>query len=115
MYISNALVVLPTSTHNATTQAVIAGSNPVLEGAAQSLNPALPLQTLNRRVQVTTPIADALLISAQGETAAQAVDIANAVADSYEAYVSAASIPGGQTPSAGPAAGDTLVEDAAAS
>jgi capsular polysaccharide biosynthesis protein len=98
MYISNALVVLPTSTHNATTQAVIAGSNPVLEGAAQSLNPALPLQTLNRRVQITTPIAHALLISAQGETAAQAVDIANAVADSYVAYVSAASIPGGQIP-----------------
>jgi capsular polysaccharide biosynthesis protein len=98
MYAADALVALPASTQSGTAQAVIASSNPVLGKVARSVDPAMSLQALSRRVQVTIPFTDALSISAQGETAAQAVDTANAVADSYITYVSAANIPGGQVP-----------------
>jgi capsular polysaccharide biosynthesis protein len=87
MYTATALVALPSSTQNATTQAVIANSNAVLARAARSIDPAMSL--LSRRVQVTTPFSDVLSVSAQGESAAQAVDTANAVANSYVAYASA--------------------------
>ena len=100
MYTASAIVVLPDSIHSTTTQALIAGSNPVLERAAPSLDPAMSPQALSRRVQVTNPIAFVLSISAQGKTAAQATDTANAVADSYVAYVSAANTPGGRQVSA---------------
>jgi capsular polysaccharide biosynthesis protein len=98
MYVSSAIVVLPSSTRNMTTQALIAGSNPILATAGVSLHPAESVENLSKRVQVTTPISAVLLISAQGETAAQAVETANAVADSYVAYVSAASNPAGPVP-----------------
>jgi capsular polysaccharide biosynthesis protein len=96
LYTDTALVVLSPSTPNMATQALIAGSNPVLAEAARSLDPAVPLQTLRGRVQVTTPIVYVLSINAQGQTAAQAVDTANAVADSYVAYVSSPDNPAGQ-------------------
>jgi capsular polysaccharide biosynthesis protein len=100
LYTESALVALSTSTRNMTTQVLIADSNPVLAQAARSLHPAVSPQTLSRRVQVTTPIAFVISITAQGKTAAQAVDTANAVANSYVAYVSGANTPGGRQVSA---------------
>lgn len=100
LYTDSALVALSTSTSNVTTQALIADSDPVLAQAARSLDPAMSPQALSGRVQVTTPIAFVLSITAQGKTAAQAVDTANAVADSYVAYVTGPDTPGGQQVSA---------------
>jgi capsular polysaccharide biosynthesis protein len=96
MYSDSAVVALSTSTSNMTTQTVIAGSDPVLAEAAQSLDPATSAQALSGRVQVTNPIAFVLSITAEGKTAVQAQAIANAVADSYVAYVGAADTPGGR-------------------
>jgi capsular polysaccharide biosynthesis protein len=96
LYTSSTLVVLSTSTHSMTTQTLIADSNPVLAAAGASLHPAASPQILSKRVQVTTPISYVLQISAQGETAAQAVDTANAVASSYLTYVGAAADSAGQ-------------------
>jgi capsular polysaccharide biosynthesis protein len=96
MYTADALVALPASIQNATAQAVIASGNPVLAAAARSIDLAMSPQALSSRVQVTTPFSGVISISAQGETAAQAVDTANAVADSYVAYIDAANISQGQ-------------------
>lgn len=92
-YTSSALVALAGSTPSVPSQAVIASSGPVLTGALRSLNQAMPLQTLRRRVQVANPISYVLSISAEGNTAAEAKAISNAVAASYVAYVNAASNP----------------------
>jgi len=92
-YASSALVALASSTPSVPTQVVIASSGPVLAGALRSLNQAMSLQTLRSRVQVTTPISYILSISAEGNTAAEAEAISNAVAVSYVAYVNAANDP----------------------
>jgi uncharacterized protein involved in exopolysaccharide biosynthesis len=84
---SNALVVLPASTHNTATQVVIARSNPVLAAALRSVHPAVSLRTMRDSVQVKSLTPNILSISARGTTAAQAEGTANAVADTYVAYV----------------------------
>ena len=89
MLASNALVVLPASLHDTAAQAVIARSDVVLTSALRSVAPAMSLPTMRSRVQVTSVTADILAISADGPTAAQAEGTANAVANSYVAYVSA--------------------------
>ena len=69
------------------TQIVIAASNPVLEDALRAIHPAISLQTLQHRVQVTSlATSDVLSISAQAKTDAQAEATANAVATSYLRY-----------------------------
>lgn len=69
------------------TQIVIAESNPVLQNALRAIRPSISLQTLQRRVQVTSlATSDVLSISAKGKTAAQAQATANAVAISYLAF-----------------------------
>jgi hypothetical protein len=91
---SQALVLLPPTYHGgAPTQVVIAGSNPVLKGALPHVHPAVSLQTLNGRITVKSPTPTIISITAQGKTAAQAVGTANAVANSYVAYVSSANTP----------------------
>jgi capsular polysaccharide biosynthesis protein len=97
-YTSSALVALASSTPSVPTQEVIASSGPVLTGALRRVGGAisphtLSLQTLRRRVQVTNPISYVLSISAEGNTAAEAKAISNAVAASYVAYVNAANNP----------------------
>jgi capsular polysaccharide biosynthesis protein len=87
MVSSSALVGLPPSTHDTATQVVIAGSNPVLAAALHNIHPAMPLLTLRNLVQVKSLTPNILSISAQGKTAAQAEGAANAVANSYVAYV----------------------------
>jgi len=79
------------------TQIVIAGSNPVLQRALPAIDPSMPLATLRSRVQVTSVAgSDVLSISAQGKTAAQAEDTANAVAKSYVTIINSRNAPGGQ-------------------
>lgn len=48
------------------------------------------------RVQVRRLTADALSISAEGRTAEEAADTANAVASSYVAYINSPNAPGGR-------------------
>lgn len=68
------------------TQMVIASSTPVLESALRAIDPSMSLETVQSRVQVTNMAnTDILTIRAEGKTAAQAEDTANAVANSYVA------------------------------
>jgi capsular polysaccharide biosynthesis protein len=73
------------------TQVVVATSNPVLTAALPQVSPATSLQTLRRKVNVTSPTIGILSISANGRTAAQAEATANAIAASYISYVGSAS------------------------
>jgi len=94
-YASNALVVLPTSTRNVSTQIVIATSVPVLADALSSVHPSMSLSALTDRVGITTPISGVLSVNAQGQSPVQAESIANAVARSYVAYTNATGDQGG--------------------
>jgi capsular polysaccharide biosynthesis protein len=96
MLSSQALVVLPPGIRDSSTQVVIADSVPVVARAMRHVHPALPLETLVGRVHVTNPTPDLIQISAQAKTAAQAEQIANAVARSYISYTGSANTPGGQ-------------------
>ena len=87
MFTSNAVVALPASTHTTANQVVIARSDPVLAAALRSVRPALSLQTMRNSVQVKSLSPTVLSISAQGKTAIQAEGTANAVANTYVAYV----------------------------
>jgi capsular polysaccharide biosynthesis protein len=95
MFASKALVLLPPpvkgiagqTARNIGTQVVIAGSNPVLAGAMRGVHPPVSLQTLDNRVLVSSLSPDIIAIGAQGTSAAQAEDTANAVATSYIAYI----------------------------
>ena len=69
------------------TQVVIASSNPVLSAALPHVRPAMSLSALHSEIQVTTPTYGILSFSARGRTAAEAEATANAVAQSYIAYV----------------------------
>jgi capsular polysaccharide biosynthesis protein len=84
------------STGYMATQVVIAHSDPVLLGALPHAGTVMSLATLRSRVQVTSLTSNVISISAGGLTAAQAEATANAVADSYVAYLSSASSPVGQ-------------------
>jgi len=87
MVTSSAIVALPSSNHDGATQVVIAGSNPVLRDAMGNIHPAVSLPTLRTVVQVKSLTSNLLSISAQGKTAVQAERTANAVANSYVAFV----------------------------
>jgi hypothetical protein len=94
---SDAIVLLPPPdipavAHN---QLAIANSHPVLARAAQAVRPAMSPQALQGQVQVSIVTDRVMQISAQATTAAQAERAANAVADSYIAYVSSKNAPGG--------------------
>ena len=106
---STALVVLPaavpaqsqgalaspgTDTYMAT-QAVIAISDPVLSRALPHVSPAMSLEALRGKVQAKSVTDSILSISATGRTAAQTEATANAVANSYTAYVGSGKLPGG--------------------
>lgn len=80
------------------TQVVIASSVPVLSLALPHVSPAMELQTLEGKVQVKSVTVSILSFSATGETAAEAEATANAVANSYVAYVTPASSPVGHVP-----------------
>lgn len=89
MLASETLVVLPTSAARyITTQVVVADSDPVLTGAMRRLDRHTSLQALQSHVRVTSLSPTIISISANGKTAAEAEDTANAVANSYIAYLS---------------------------
>ena len=69
------------------TQIWIAGSDPVLSSALPHVSPAMSLQVLRTKLHITSPATGILSISAKGRTAVQAEATANAVAESYTAYV----------------------------
>ena len=94
MLVSKALIVLPSSASRyIATQAVIAGSDPVLSEAIPNIDPKWTVTELRRRVKVTNPTSNLIQVSAAGTSAAQAENIANAVASSYASYVSSTSSP----------------------
>ncbi len=74
----------------------------------------MSLPALRSRVQVKSLTSNLISISAQGKTAAQAEDIANAVADSYVAYVRTADSAAGTVQARRAAAGDECHGDVAA-
>lgn len=92
---AQAQVWLPT-TKNVQTNVLIADSTSVLEGAALSLQPHVPLTTMRKQVQVGNLTPNIISISAKATTADQAQDMANAVANSYLTYISQPNSPGGR-------------------
>ena len=93
---SQALVALPTS-KDFGTKVFVASSNPVLTSAGRRLDPPLSFGDLSGRVQARGQTSTIVTISAEGNTAAEAEKIANAVASSYIAYLRSANSPGVQT------------------
>jgi hypothetical protein len=77
------------------TQVVIAGSDPVLSNALQNVGSGVTLTTLRNDVHVSSLTANVISVSATSKSGAQAEAMANAVANSYLAYVSAATSPVG--------------------
>ena len=77
------------------TQEVVAASNPVLQGALPAARPAMSLTQLRHNVQVGSPATDIISVTANGKSAGDAEATANAVANSYVAYVSSSSSPVG--------------------
>jgi capsular polysaccharide biosynthesis protein len=76
------------------TQEVIAGSDPVLVGALQNTKSTMSLPALRSDVQVKIVTDQVISINARGATAAQAARTADAVADSYVAYIDEVVTPG---------------------
>jgi hypothetical protein len=98
VHVSTALVVLPSTTRNASAEVVVASSYPVLHSSLSRIRPAESEQGLRSRIQVTTLTTDVISITAEGGTDAEAEGAANAVADSYVAYIGSANSPVGRIP-----------------
>jgi len=94
MLTSTAMVYLPSSVHDISTQVVIAGSDPVLAGALRTIDSRESPKTLRSAIQVKNVSANVIAFSAAGKTAAQAERTVNAVANSYVAYTNSPSRPG---------------------
>ena len=75
------------SANGASTLVVIASSDPVLRRAQPSIHPPLSEQDLQRRMTVKSLTSGIISIRAEGRTADQAEDMANAVARSFVAYI----------------------------
>jgi capsular polysaccharide biosynthesis protein len=84
---STAVVSFPTSVLSTATQVVIADSYPVLSVAASKLSPPVSPGTLQSDVQAKSLTTYLISITATAKTDTQAEAIANAVAESYIAYV----------------------------
>jgi capsular polysaccharide biosynthesis protein len=78
------------------TQLAIARSNPVLTGALPHVSPAMSVDQLRSEVQIGTETPYIISVSVTAKTGADAAADANAVADSYIAYIGSANNPGGQ-------------------
>jgi capsular polysaccharide biosynthesis protein len=111
MLTSTALVVLPQAASSTpssgssgqgtispytATQLVIADSNPVLAGALPKVRPPVSLDKLRSEVQVASLTSYIISVSARGKAAADAEATANAVAESYIAYLNSPSSPIGR-------------------
>jgi len=104
MLVANTEVVVPYAPGFATgsntaytdTQVVIAHSDPVLAGALPSVGTPMSLATLRDRVQVLALTSNVISISGLGRTASQAEAVANAVTNSYLAYLDSTASPLGK-------------------
>jgi capsular polysaccharide biosynthesis protein len=85
-----------TSGLNIATQVVIASSDSVLANALPHVSPQMSLQALQSKIRVDNVAGSILSISATGATADEAETTANAVANSYIAYVTSPTSPVGQ-------------------
>jgi capsular polysaccharide biosynthesis protein len=94
---STALVVLPPSTRSVPTQILIADSDPVLARALPHIQPPVTLDYLRTHVEVGRRAQITISITAQGVTAEQAENIANAVMHSYISLAGSAKSPAGIT------------------
>ena len=94
MLTSTALVVLPSSVHDISTQVVIAASDPVLAHALRTIDSGESPQALRSAVFIRNVTTNIISFSAPGKTAGQAVRTADAIANSYVAYVNSPSRPG---------------------
>jgi capsular polysaccharide biosynthesis protein len=92
---SQALVIV-SGTKSIRTQAIVASSDPVLIAAKRRLDQPISLETLRRRIQVTSITPSVLAITAEGQTADEAQDLANAVAVSYKAFLDSPGNPAGR-------------------
>jgi len=96
MLTSNATVVLPSSVRDISTQVFIATSDPVLVRALRTIGSGESPQTLRSAIQAKNVTTNIISISAPGRTAAQAERTADAIANSYVAYINSPSRPGPQ-------------------
>ena len=80
----------------AVTQEVIAKSNPVLLGALPHVRPSMSINQLRSEVTTGSQTPFLISISAQAKVGADAAANANAVAESYVAYIGSANNPAGQ-------------------
>jgi capsular polysaccharide biosynthesis protein len=94
VFTSTTVLLEPSAARYVGTQVAIAGSDAVLQGALPNVSPVMSLSALRRDIQVKSLTDRVLSISAQGATTAQAARTANAVADSYIAFVDANITPG---------------------
>jgi hypothetical protein len=92
---AKAIVLLPGAPSMAT-QVLIATSNPVLESALQDISPQPSLTTLRHELQAQSLSGSIVSITANASTGAQAERVANAVANSYVAYVGSPGMPIGR-------------------
>jgi capsular polysaccharide biosynthesis protein len=92
---STAVVSFPSSVQSTATQVVIADSYPVLAAASVKVTPPVPVEKLRTQVQVKSLTPYLISITATGKTAEAAEATANAVANSYIAYVGAKHSPVG--------------------
>jgi capsular polysaccharide biosynthesis protein len=95
---STALVALVRAVPSMTTEVYIATSDSVLSQAQHSITPATSIDALRGEVQVKSLTSYILSVSAKGKTPAQAQATANAVANSFIAYVGAKSTTIGHVP-----------------
>ncbi len=81
----------------ATALVAIASSDPVLSLAQPHIQPLVTKQTLQNELTVNSPASGILAIGAQGQSADQAKDTANAVATAFVEYVTSTKSPSGST------------------
>jgi capsular polysaccharide biosynthesis protein len=92
---STAVVSFPSSVQSTATEVVIADSYPVLSAASVKVTPPVSVDKLRTQVQVKSLTPYLISITATGKTADAAEATANAVANSYIAYVGAKNSPVG--------------------
>jgi capsular polysaccharide biosynthesis protein len=79
-----------------TTQMVVARSNPVLTGALPHVSPAMSIDQLRSEVQIGSQTSYIISVSVTAKKGADSAADANAVADSYIAYIGSPHNPVGQ-------------------
>jgi capsular polysaccharide biosynthesis protein len=95
---SSALVAFPLTIKDISTQVVVVTSSEVLKGVLPHVHPSMSLQSLEGHVKAKEITSNIVSITGVGKTAAQAENIANAVATSFMAYVGSDNSAAGEVP-----------------